>query len=302
MSAPLVSIIVPSYNQGRYLRATLDSILGQDYRPLEVLVVDGASTDDSVTILEEYSTQYPQLRWWSEPDTGVAEAVNKGLARAQGLYAGIQSSDDVYRPGAVTEAMVEFERHPALGIVCGDMEIVDEAGRMLTLSGCRLPFTMARFLSRSTLIHQSSAFFRLDLARHLGGWNPRYFCADTELWLRMSFRAPVLKVDRVWSAWRTHPGQRDKEAAKMWEAWGRMVRESDDLQRAPLKLRLAASAGRRLVSLGYNPRSRWFAAAQAWLALATYPPCYAGIYNKAVLFPGVSRLSRALRHRAAHST
>lgn len=298
MNRPLVSIIVPSYNQGRFLPATLDSILGQGYRPLEVLVMDGASTDQTVPILRQYAARHPELRWWSAPDGGVADAVNKGLAEARGVYAGIQSSDDVYRAGAIEEAVSELERRPELGIVCGDMDIVDEAGRLLTLSGCRLPFTMARFLSRSTLIHQSSAFFRLALAQSLGGWNAKYFCADTEMWLRMSFRAPVLKVDRVWSAWRTHPGQRDKEAAKMWEAWGRMIEDSEDLRRAPLRLRQAARAGRRLVALGYNPGSRWFLAAQAWLALLTYPPSYAGIYNKAVLLPGLGRLRNWLRRPA----
>src|SRR5713226_9368149 len=97
-----VSIIVPSYNQGRFIRQTLDSILAQDYRPLEVLVLDGKSSDDTVEILREYEDVFHGLRWWSESDDGVADAVNKGLTRATGTYAGIQSSDDIYLPGAIT--------------------------------------------------------------------------------------------------------------------------------------------------------------------------------------------------------
>ena len=83
---PLVSIIVPSYNQGRFIRRTLDSILSQDYRPLEVFVVDGASTDETVSILREYSC-HPELQWVSERDSGVVEAVNKGFAKARGEFA-----------------------------------------------------------------------------------------------------------------------------------------------------------------------------------------------------------------------
>ncbi|MFP5306034.1 MAG: glycosyltransferase family 2 protein [Gammaproteobacteria bacterium] len=290
-SAPLVSIIVPSYNQGRFLAQTLDSILVQDYRPLEVIVVDGASTDETVTVLRDYAARHPELRWVSERDRGVADAVNKGLKMARGVYAGIQSSDDLYKPGAVAEAVALLDMHAGVGVVCGDAEIIDEQGRFIRLAPCRLPFTQARFLARSTVIHQSSTFFRLDLAHSVGGWRAEYFCADTEMWLRMSFRTRILKVDRSWSAWRRHEAQRDKEKLKMWDAWGRMIADSEELRRAPLRLRLAASAGRRLVALSYNPGSRWFVTAQAWLAVLTWPPSYAGVFNKAALFPGLGRLS-----------
>src|SRR4029078_10041925 len=94
---PLVSIIVPSFNQGRFIRTTIDSILEQSYRPLEAIVVDGGSNDDTVDVLKSYG-DLPELRWTSEPDTGVADAVNKGFARARGEVIGIQSSDDWYAP------------------------------------------------------------------------------------------------------------------------------------------------------------------------------------------------------------
>src|SRR4051812_41118582 len=97
---PLVSVIIPSYNQGRFIRETIDSVLSQDYRPIEVLVFDGASKDETVSVLKSYDA--PELQWWSEPDRGVVDAVNKGLARARGDIVAIQSSDDVYVPGAIS--------------------------------------------------------------------------------------------------------------------------------------------------------------------------------------------------------
>ena len=97
MAQPLVSVIVPSYNQARFIRETLDSILGQDYRPLEVIVFDGASKDETVDVLGSYGDR-PELRWWSEPDRGVVDAVNKGLAKANGEILAIQSSDDCFTP------------------------------------------------------------------------------------------------------------------------------------------------------------------------------------------------------------
>jgi len=82
MSSALVSIVVPSFNQGRYIGETLRSCLAQDYRPIEILVMDGGSTDDTVSVLRSFGA--PELSWWSAPDAGVANAVNKGLRRAKG--------------------------------------------------------------------------------------------------------------------------------------------------------------------------------------------------------------------------
>jgi glycosyltransferase involved in cell wall biosynthesis len=290
---PLVSIIVPSYNQGRYLRETLDSIFAQDYRPLEVLVMDGASKDDTVAVLTEYAARHPELRWWSEPDGGVADAVNKGLARATGPIAGIQSSDDVYRPGAIRAAVAEFERAPDVGVVYSGMDIVDEHGAFRLHAPCDLPFTMTRFLARTTVIHQSSTFFRLELARSLGGWRREYFCCDTELWLRMSTRTRIRRVDGVWSNWRTHPGQRDKEAAKMRDSWARMLADSAELRDAPLHWRLAARAGQQLLALHYRATdSRLRLAATAWLAVLIWPPAFRGVEPRRLLLPGLGTLQQ----------
>ena len=295
---PLVSIIIPSYNQGRFLRETLDSVFAQDYRPLEVVVVDGASTDETVQVLEEYERAHSELRWSSEPDNGLPDAVNKGLFRARGTYAGIQSSDDLYRPGAIREAVEVLQRDPTLGLVYANADIIDEEGNFVVLAPNRLPFSKARFLARSTIIHQSSAFFVLRIAQELGGWRDEYYCADSELWLRMMFRTRVQHVDRVWSAWRKHESQRDKNARAMWDDWGRMVSESPDVARAPLPVRLAARAGRRLIAIDYNPTdSHGFRVQQMWRAIATYPPSQAAIYDKRLLLPGWRPIAHYARRR-----
>ena len=94
-AGPLVSIITPSYNQGRFLRRTIDSVLRQDYPHLEYLVIDGGSTDDSVAILQSYGRRF---LWISEKDRGQSDAINKGLARARGDLLAYLNSDDVLLP------------------------------------------------------------------------------------------------------------------------------------------------------------------------------------------------------------
>src|SRR5947207_2842436 len=112
---PLVSIVVPSFNQGRFIAETLRSCLEQHYRPIEILVQDGGSNDNTISVLR--SLKAPELSWVSEPDDGVVDAVNKGLRRAKGEILSIQSSDDVFVCGAVTAAVDAHSHDPSIGLV-----------------------------------------------------------------------------------------------------------------------------------------------------------------------------------------
>ena len=144
---PLVSVIVPSYNQGKFLQETLDSIFSQDYRPLEVVVIDGASKDDTVSILERAAAEHPGLRWVSEPDDGPEHAINKGLEMVKGEIAAIQSSDDIYFPGAIRAAVETFAQHPEAGIIYGDARSIDADGNHVSGPTRYLPWTLKRYLA-----------------------------------------------------------------------------------------------------------------------------------------------------------
>src|SRR4051812_7498322 len=130
MNTPLVSIIVPSFNQGRFLRQTLESVFAQDYRPLEILVLDGASKDETVEVLKSFDGT-PELWWKSEPDKGVVDAVNQGLQRARGELCGILSSDDYYLPGAISAGVTALQADPSLALVYADAEYIDAEDHLL---------------------------------------------------------------------------------------------------------------------------------------------------------------------------
>src|SRR5512146_173069 len=126
---PKVSIITPSYNQGRFLETTIQSVLAQDYPNLEYIIVDGGSKDESVEIIKKYQQH---LTWWvSEKDKGHADALNKGFARATGEILAWLNSDDIYEPGAVSEAVAFLKEHPAVGMVYGDANLINDAGRYI---------------------------------------------------------------------------------------------------------------------------------------------------------------------------
>ena len=281
---PLASIIMPSFNQAAYVREAIDSVLAQTYRPLEVLVMDGASTDGTMEILRSYDG-LPEVKYVSEPDDGVVDAVNKGLARARGDILAIQSADDAYAASDVVAAAVAaFLAHPDVGLVHGDVTKVDAEGR--TLYTTRFPaFSLEALLCKRTRIQQEAAFFRRALLDAVGGWREEVaYAADTDFFLRMAFRTRVFKVDRVFGVRRMHPGQRDEQRARIVRAYQRLVEENPDVASAPRALRRAARAGVFLTAFRYNPSgSEWMRTYYLYRAKAAWPP-------------SVSRRNVPLRH------
>jgi len=202
----LVSIITPSYNQAAYLEQTIQSVLNQDYAPIEYFIVDGGSTDGSLDIIHKYQDQ---LTWWvSEPDKGQADAINKGLARANGDIVGWLNSDDYYQPGAIKDAAAMLVSQPALGMVFGDAITVDQEGKSLN----KLIFGDwgLKELMAFRIICQPAVFMRHSIQKHTGGLDKSYhYLLDHQLWIRIAQQAPILHVPRFWAAARHHTGAKN---------------------------------------------------------------------------------------------
>ncbi len=286
-----VSIVIPSFNQGEYLRECLDSILAQDYPDREIVVVDGGSEDSTLAVLAEYA-KHPELRYLSEPDEGPADAVNKGLALATGTIVGIQSADDYYLPGALRQAVEAFIRNPDAGLVYGEVESVDRFGR---LKGCsrRPPHDNALCIALCICIPQCSAFFRRDLGLELGGWRAAFHTCDWDFWLRMMFRTRAVKLDAPMSAWRIYQGQRTDQRAKVLESFLRMLDSAPELQRGDPQLARAVLAAKRLILISFGPRRRrWHKFYNLLRATLAYPAVWPWVPNKHRMLPGAGLWQR----------
>lgn len=249
-----VSIVVPSFRQAPYLARTLDSILLQDHPPHEVIVADGGSQDGTVEILRDYAARFPQLRWRSEPDSGPADAVNKGLAQVTGDIVGIQSSDDIYYPGAFRAVVEEFRRHPECGFIYGDLHSIDEHDVVQYTR--RMPeFSWKAVFAVSMCLPQSSIFFRSALLHQTSGWDSSFYGCDLEYWLRLIFRTPARKLSRVLSGWRRYEAQRTRPEVfqRIWRDYWRMIDQSPDIAAAPAEVRRYARASRHLLVLRFPP-------------------------------------------------
>jgi glycosyltransferase involved in cell wall biosynthesis len=256
LNSSLVTIIVPSFNQGRFIKETLDSIMSQGYRPIEVLVIDGASTDETIEVLESYAG-VSELKWWSEPDDGVVDAVNKGLERARGEIIGIQSSDDFYLTGTISAAVEFMDAHRDVALVYGDVELIDENSEV-TGRDVLTAFDLKHYLGRFTYIPQPSAFFRAQVVEEIGRWRKEAnYAADADFWFRIAVRHKVAKLDRLMARYRYHAEQRDTQKAKIARDWERTIRDllaANDLDNG---MRRFAEMGIHLAKHRYTPESDW---------------------------------------------
>ncbi len=223
LSAPLVTIIVPSFNQGRFIRETIESCLSQDYRPIEIVVMDGGSKDETVAVLQSFDA--PELRWRSEPDGGVVDAVNKALSKARGDILTIQSSDDVFLPGAITAAVSALRARADAAIVYGDVELIDEHSNQIG-ADTQGDFDLCAYLGRFQYIPQPGTFFTREALRAVPFWRQEYsYAADADFWMRIAVQLPVIKLHRLIARYRYHADQRDTQRARIARDWEGAVRD-----------------------------------------------------------------------------
>ena len=206
----LVSIITPSFNQARYLEQTIQSVLEQDYPSIEYIVVDGASTDGSVDVIEKYANK---LAWWvSEKDSGQADAINKGFLRATGEIVAWLNSDDYYLPGAISAAVKAFEENPDVLLVYGNMLAVDERGN--SFNALHYKQLTLQDLLCFQIIGQPAVFFRREVLSKAGMLDPTFhFLLDHHLWIRIAQHGRILHVDQTWAAARYHAEAKNRAKA-----------------------------------------------------------------------------------------
>ena len=203
-SVPRVTVVTPSFNQGRYIDRTIRSVLNQGWPNLEYMVVDGASTDGTPERIRRYERY---LAWWvSEKDRGQTEAIRKGLGRATGTYVTWLCSDDVLLPGALSRMVAALEARPDAGLVYGGVAFIDGEDRVVkTLSYGDMALDTLLYRRHST-IAQPSSLLRRSVLDAAGGLDETLsYCMDYDLWIRLLKTAGCINLgETVLSGYRLH--------------------------------------------------------------------------------------------------
>jgi len=199
---PKISIITPSFNQGRFLEQTILSVLNQNYPNLEYIILDGASSDESVDIIRKYEDRISF--WESKPDKGQADAIYRGFEIASGDIIAWINSDDFYLDGVLNVVGNYFTRYPTIEWLAGNAIIIDEWGHELlkwyitNISFDHLYYGEALYVQPSIFISRK-AFF------NSGGFDKTLvFCMDYDLFLNLSVRSNPIQIPDFLSAYRYH--------------------------------------------------------------------------------------------------
>ncbi len=210
-----ISVVMPSFNQAGFIERSLNSVINQAYEGLELIVMDGGSSDGTRDILERYSDHL--ALWRSEPDAGQSDALNKGFQAATGEIFGWLNSDDLYLPGALHYVAQIFAAEPKVDVVYGDWLMLDERERILEHCPA-LPASRTRLITEGFFCNAQAMFWRRSLHERIGELDTRlHYTMDFDLFLRMiSVAGPraFFRTSRPLGCFRVYAGQKTGSAAE----------------------------------------------------------------------------------------
>lgn len=203
-----VSIIIPSYMQGIYIERTILSIIDQQYTNLELIIIDGGSSDSTISVIKKYERYITS--WVSEKDNGQAHAINKGLALASGDIVGWLNSDDKHLPHTLADVVRTFDDKNVMWVT-GDCEVINEHEKIVNYYKADLPKSAFQWLSLFVLGHsisfiQPSTFWRKQVLENVGVLSENFhFSFDHEFFFRIfkKYGSPVL-LSKPLSQFRLH--------------------------------------------------------------------------------------------------
>jgi glycosyltransferase involved in cell wall biosynthesis len=253
---PLVSVVTPTRNQAEFIDATLRSVAGQTYARIEHIVIDGASTDGTLDVLRRFERSHP-LRWISEPDEGMYDALNHGLGMANGEIVAYLNSDDLLLPWAVETAVEHLMAHPETVLVFGDALQIDHLSGLARFF-FQPPFRIDYLRSIGSFA-QPATFWRREIHDVIGLFDATLRSSgDLDFFLRVASRFRIDRIDEFLAVMRLHPGMKTRAQAPLSAAENTLVRERHGG---------VSSRGWRLVMLRSRLRA-WVDRRRLWLAFA----------------------------------
>ena len=233
-----ISVVTATLNRKNFLPRCIESIAAQSLPEKEHIIIDGGSSDGTVELLREYAARYPHIRWISEPDNGLSQALNKGLALAAGDAVGVLGDDDYLLPEALEKVAAEFAAHPEAGLVSGGCDQVHNDGTLwVSLQAC---FTSRddliecwRFWGKPVMLPAPSTFIARRALEAVGGFEERdRYAMDYRHWIKLTEHFSVRTIDQTLAVFRCGDGTISFSAGR--KQWAETLSASRDYWGRPL--------------------------------------------------------------------
>jgi len=182
----LISIITPTFNSVDKLETCILSIKNQTYKNIEHIIIDGGSSDSTIDLIRKYEKEY-NIKWLSEKDNGVADAMNKGFEMASGEFFGWIDADNYYNPDIIESIIKNFETTPSINIIYGNVDIVDVDKKVSSYSPPEhISFEKALIYTTGAIPVQPAVFFKREVFEKAKGFDSKYKIAgDFDFWLKV---------------------------------------------------------------------------------------------------------------------
>lgn len=209
INLPKISIVMPSYNQGEFIEKSILSVLNQDYSNIELIIIDGGSTDNTIEILKKYDKYITY--WISESDKGQSDALNKGFEIATGDIYGWLNSDDLYLPNVFNEIREAFKKNKAKKIIHGDHYIIDKNENILSIM-YTFKFNLKHFIYEGFHIFTQATFWKKEVHDKFEGFDLNlHRTMDYDMYIRFALNEgekSFLFINKLLGCFRRHNKQK----------------------------------------------------------------------------------------------
>jgi len=206
VNRPQLSVITPVYNGKRFIESCLQSVISQNCPQAEHLLIDGASTDGTVEIIERYAGRHPHIRWVSEKDRGQSSAMNKGIAMSRGKIIGILNADDYYEPGLLPRILKIFDTLPDPSFLAGNCRVFKDDGSVWYInkpSRLNVSDILIGGVNNQFPHNPASYFYHKSLHDKIGHFDESdHYAMDLDFIMRALFSAHFQYVNEIWGNYR----------------------------------------------------------------------------------------------------
>jgi alpha-1,3-rhamnosyltransferase len=215
---PLVSVVVPCYNHEKYVTETIESIINQTYKNIELIVIDDGSKDNSVDIIQKLADKYG-FTFIHRPNKGLAATLNEGIKLSKGKYFSAIASDDILMPKKIEHQVNFMEVNTQYGMCYGKMlYFEDSIENTSEYPNSDTQGWIFEELFHASFIPAPSVLIRKDVLLDVGGYDESLWIEDWDMWLRIAQKYQIGFIDEYFTYYRRHETNISKQVFKMYEA------------------------------------------------------------------------------------